>query len=171
MYELLRLRYVLLTALSVSLVPAPTAAREIYKWVDERGATHYGEQLPEGAVASLEVLDVTAAEATPGAGARDYRWTLDLANRLQADRLERERLRLDRQRLRLQQLEVESGNPQPNDAPQTYYVPFYGYPRRPHPRPPYHGKYPGYPPLPHGHLPPGRYPVPDVPKRVYLNRR
>ena len=116
MYELLRLRYVLLTALSVSLVPAPTAAREIYKWVDERGATHYGEQLPEGAVASLEVLDVTAAEATPGAGARDYRWTLDLANRLQADRLERERLRLDRQRLRLQQLEVESGNPQPNDA-------------------------------------------------------
>jgi len=174
MYEPLCWRHVLLIALSLLLVHTPAAAREIYKWVDAQGATHFGESPPAGSVASLEVLEVREAEAPPAFAPGDYRATLDMANSLQADRLERERLRLEREKLRLQQLEAESDNWRVNEAssPPSYYVPYYGYPRRPHPRRPYDGKYPGYPPgPPHGQHPPARYPVPDVPKRVYLDRR
>ena len=172
MYERLPLRYVVLTAISFLLVHTPTTAREIYRWVDEGGATHYGEVVPEGDVASLEVLEVTVMEVPPEAALRDYRATLDLANRMQADRLERERLRLEREKLRLQQRQVELDDWNSEDVPPStsYYVPYYRYPRRPYPRPPYYGKYPGYPRPPHGQHPPGRYPTTDAPKRVYLDR-
>jgi hypothetical protein len=172
MYELLRLRHALLTVLSSSLLYTPAVAEEIYKWVDEHGATHYGETLPTGDVASVEVLEVTPAAAPLQAAPRDYRSTLDIANRMQADRLERERLRLEREKLRQQQREAEFEQQRFNDTypPAAYGVPYYGYPRRPYPRPPYYGKYPGYPSPPYGQHPPGRYRAPDVPKRVYLDR-
>jgi hypothetical protein len=174
MYELSLWRQGLSMALSLLLVHAPVAAREIYKWVDERGATHFGETLPVGSVASLEVLEVRDAQVVPGVVLGDYSAILDMANRLQADRLERERLRLEREKLRLQQLKIESDSWQVNDAssPTSYYIPYYGYPRRPYPWPPYYGKVPGYPPgPPNGPRPPGRHPSPDVPKRVYLDRQ
>lgn len=171
MQKLLRLRPVLLTVVTVMLVHTAGFAREIYKWVDERGATHYGETLPDSDVASLEILDVTVVQVPLEASPRDFRLTLELANRMQADRLERERLLLAKAKLRLQQLEAELEERRINDTPPPipyygpYYRPYFAYPRAPYPAPPNHGKYPGYPP------PPGWYPVPDVPKRVYLERR
>ena len=172
MYELLCLRHAFLTILSISLLSPPAVGEEIYKWVDEHGATHYGETLPRGDVASVEILEVMPAATAAQAAPWDYRSTLDIANRMQADRLERERLRLEREKLRQQQREAEFEQQRLDDTspPEAYAVPYYGYPRRPYPRPPYYGKYPGYPPPSYGQRPPGRYRGPDVPKRVYLDR-
>ncbi len=172
MYEPLWLRLALLTILSPSLLSTSAAAEEIYKWVDEHGATHYGETLPQGEVASVEILEVTPVATPTQAAPWDYRSTLDIANRMQADRMERERLRLEREKLRQQQRDAEFEQQRFYDIPPpaAYSVPYYGYPRRPYPRPPYHGKSPGYPPPSYGQRPPGRYRVPEVPKRVDLDR-
>jgi hypothetical protein len=173
MCELSRLHLLLLSALSAALAQTPASAREVYKWVDQYGATHYAETLPESDVASLEVLDVSVEEAPPEAEPGAYRSTLEMADRMRADRLERERLRLEREKLRLQQLEAESMNQRFNSTPPpaSYYVPYYRYPRRPFARPPHYGKYPDYPSPPGQRPPAGGQPPADARSRVYPDRR
>jgi len=47
---------------------AAPAFAQVYKWVDERGVTHYGERPPQGSKAS-EVPNRLASPAPSGAGA------------------------------------------------------------------------------------------------------
>jgi hypothetical protein len=51
----------------ILLAAAAPAYAQVYKWVDERGVTHYGERPPQGSKAS-EVPDRLASPAPGGAG-------------------------------------------------------------------------------------------------------
>ena len=52
----------------IFLATALPAFAQVYKWVDERGVTHYGERPPQGSKAS-EVPNRLASPAPGGAGA------------------------------------------------------------------------------------------------------
>ena len=52
----------------IFLATAAPALAQVYKWVDERGVTHYGERPPQGSKAS-EVPNRLASPAPGGAGA------------------------------------------------------------------------------------------------------
>jgi len=52
----------------ILLAVAAPALAQVYKWVDERGVTHYGERPPQGSKAS-EVPNRLASPAPSGAGA------------------------------------------------------------------------------------------------------
>ena len=52
----------------IFLATAVPAFAQVYKWVDERGVTHYGERPPQGSKAS-EVPNRLASPAPGGAGA------------------------------------------------------------------------------------------------------
>lgn len=46
------------------ILGAGAAEAGIYKWVDEKGVTHYGEKAPEGAkAATVKVTDTTSSDA------------------------------------------------------------------------------------------------------------
>jgi len=153
----------LLTGTGLALSAAPAAAVEIYKWVDEDGSTHYSESLPTGEFAGLEILEARPSVPRSPAAANDYQSTLEVAASLQADRLERERVRLEKDKLRQQERRAREEVQRLNNAyaAPSYLVPYYRYPYRPypHPRPPYAVQ-----------PPPGHYPAPTVPKRVYIGR-
>src|SRR5213594_599249 len=55
----------------ILLAAAAPAFAQVYKWVDERGVTHYGERPPQGSKAS-EVPNRLASPAPGGAGAEAY---------------------------------------------------------------------------------------------------
>jgi len=48
-------------ALAIAALAAP-ASSQIYKWVDEKGRTHYGEKPPEG----VKAVEMGAAPPSPG---------------------------------------------------------------------------------------------------------
>jgi uncharacterized protein DUF4124 len=52
----------------IFMAAAVPALAQVYKWVDERGVTHYGERPPQGSKAS-EVPNKLASPAPGGAGA------------------------------------------------------------------------------------------------------
>ncbi len=52
----------------ILLATAAAAFAQVYKWVDERGVTHYGERPPQGSKAN-EVPNRLASPAPSGAGA------------------------------------------------------------------------------------------------------
>lgn len=143
-------------------------AQEIFKWVDEEGITHFSEQPPEVALASLEILEVVSRPATPSP-AGDIRTTLEVANDMQAGRLERERLRLEKQKLEQQNRQARLDAMRYDEAYRSayYYGPYWGYPR--HRRS--YGHHRGYPKQPYaGHRPPhGQYQGGggSVPRRVF----
>ncbi len=59
----IRLPAYLLTALAI-VVAATAGAGPIYKWVDAKGVTHYGEKAPDGAQTSqVKVSDTTSSDA------------------------------------------------------------------------------------------------------------
>lgn len=62
------LLHFLILAASLLLIEAGPAFAQVFKWVDERGVTHYGERPPQGAKAS-EVRDKLASPPPGGAGA------------------------------------------------------------------------------------------------------
>lgn len=52
-----------LLAIAVALA-APAHAEKFYKWVDEKGVTHYGEKAPENAQSStVKIGDTTSSDA------------------------------------------------------------------------------------------------------------
>jgi len=51
----------------ILLAAAAAAFAQVYKWVDERGVTHYGERPPQGSKAN-EVPNRLASPAPSGAG-------------------------------------------------------------------------------------------------------
>lgn len=155
----------LLTIFGLVVACAPAAAAQIYKWVSGDGTTHYGESLPDGEVASFEVLDVTPATPRPRPETNDYRSTLDMAASLQADRLARERVRLEKEKLRQEERRARDEAQRYKDtyASPSYLVPYYRYPYRSYPRPPRHGKHPGHPPSRPSPRPR------QVPMRVYVD--
>lgn len=54
----------LFTAAALALALVTPAGAAIYKWVDEKGVTHYGEKAPEGAKpAQVKVTDTTSSDA------------------------------------------------------------------------------------------------------------
>lgn len=65
----------LLKVLCLFLVLLPAYAQaQVYKWVDEKGVTHYGERAPQGRK-TQEVKDKLASPAAPaGAGASQPSW-------------------------------------------------------------------------------------------------
>jgi len=63
-----RLFRALLHFLILATVVAPALA-QVYKWVDERGVTHYGERPPQGAKAT-EVQDKLASPPPGGAASQ-----------------------------------------------------------------------------------------------------
>lgn len=56
-----------LTISCLCLALLPPAAAQVYKWVDEKGVTHYGERAPKGAK-SREVENKLANPAGPATG-------------------------------------------------------------------------------------------------------
>lgn len=62
------MRISLLLAFSFAVVPA---AQATYKWVDEKGVTHYSEHPPEGKATKMEVKPAAGA---PSAAERPDRW-------------------------------------------------------------------------------------------------
>lgn len=47
----------------LALAMVPAEASKIYKWVDEKGVTHYGEKAPDGAkAATVKVSDTTSSD-------------------------------------------------------------------------------------------------------------
>ena len=52
------------------MATAATALAQVYKWVDERGVTHYGERPPQGRKAS-EVPNKLGSPAPGGADSRE----------------------------------------------------------------------------------------------------
>jgi hypothetical protein len=58
----------LVLAASLLLVEGGPAFAQVFKWVDERGVTHYGERPPQGVKAS-EVRDKLASPPSGGPGA------------------------------------------------------------------------------------------------------
>lgn len=50
----------------IAVAAIQPALAQVYKWVDERGVTHYGERPPQG-VKAREVPDKLASPAPPGA--------------------------------------------------------------------------------------------------------
>jgi hypothetical protein len=167
MYQMLSRPGLLLAGFGLVLVAAPTAAMEIYKWVSGDGAIHYGESLPNGEIASFEVLEVIPVAPQSLPASNDYQSTLDMATRMQSDRLERERVRLEQEKLRQEERRARDEAQRYKDAytSPSYFMPYYPY--RPYRRPPYHGKYPGYPP---SRPPQGPHPAPNMPNRVFLDR-
>lgn len=58
-----RLPLYLLTVSAIALA-ATASAGPIYKWVDDKGVTHYGEKAPDGAQTSkVKVSDTTSSDA------------------------------------------------------------------------------------------------------------
>jgi hypothetical protein len=145
---------------------------EVYKWVSPAGVTHYAEQPPEFELASLEIMDVVAAEAVSPAVA-DYQSVLDVANSIEASRLERERVRLEREKLLLQERQLQQSQ---QLAEERYYGGYSGgyylpYRRYRHPVKPSPHKYGRNPvPTPHGKGGRSSYRGGTPPARVYLNR-
>ncbi len=72
---------------------APAAAQQVYKWVDDRGVTHYGEKPPGGRPSQ-------AVDATPSGWVRETGDAKECHTiRCQYDRLRAERLQDEAQRL------------------------------------------------------------------------
>jgi uncharacterized protein DUF4124 len=64
------LLHFLIFAAAVFVIEAVPASAQVFKWVDERGVTHYGERPPQGAKAS-EVQNKLASPAPGSAGGAD----------------------------------------------------------------------------------------------------
>lgn len=60
-----RLRQAWACLLVVLGASCPVAAATVYRWVDDEGRTHYGEQVPERYRATARVIGVDSAEPTP----------------------------------------------------------------------------------------------------------
>lgn len=57
-------RTLLAVAGLLAVLAVPAGAAGFYKWVDEKGVTHYGEKPPEGIqAASVKVRDTTSSDA------------------------------------------------------------------------------------------------------------
>jgi hypothetical protein len=96
----------MIAVLGMVLWAAPAAAQKLYKWVDERGVTHYSEKPPADKGAPAQLRDVTGststAESQRGARtARNSNGDLQQQER-EFQRRQRERDRADERRLQQQ---------------------------------------------------------------------
>lgn len=103
-----------ISLLAACVAWAAPASAQVYKWVDERGVTHYGQKPPPASARDSRVreldIDLTGNDPTP---ARGECYTIRCQyERLRADRLEREEeLRRDweaRQRASAAQKQAEA---------------------------------------------------------------
>lgn len=102
-------RSLLLWLLTLGLLlslPLSVQARDIYKWVDSNGVTHYSQAPPEQTETKAEIiqLEVTKPEIRPVDQAQSI---LAIANQFERARLNREKARFDRN-LSLARLELET---------------------------------------------------------------
>lgn len=75
----------LFTAVALVMALAAPAGAAIYKWVDEKGVTHYGEKAPEGAKpAQVKVTDTTSSDAEDELKALNERRNADAEARKKA---------------------------------------------------------------------------------------
>ena len=80
-----------LAVLAGTLLGPATAASQVYKWVDERGVTHYGEKPPTSARESrVKTLDIELTGNDPPPRAGECYTIQCQYTRMRADRLERE---------------------------------------------------------------------------------
>ena len=137
----------------------PAAAIEVYKWVDVKGATHYGQTPPVTPPASIKkvTLSVHKPQTTEQSGVQAM---LDVAKQLEISRLERERFRLEKKKIHIEKLKLlQAEQAAQNESRLSYGRPVYYSPRyRPPHRP--HKPHPYKPHRPHPHKPgvhaPGR---------------
>ena len=112
-------------------LPLSVQAKDIYKWVDSSGVTHYSQSPPEQTETQTEIiqLEETRSEIKP---VEQTQSTLEIANQFERARLAREKARFER-RLSLARLELETehSESEQDDAIDVQYVSVY-YPRFKH---------------------------------------
>ena len=124
------LLWLLTLGLLLSL-PFSIQAREIYKWVDSNGVTHFSQAPPEQTETNTEIiqLEETQPETKPEVQAQSI---LEIANQFERARLAREKARFDR-RLSLARFkqETERDELEQDNSNNLRYVPIF-YPRFKH---------------------------------------
>jgi hypothetical protein len=128
-------------ALTAAVSAAGVTAAPVYRWVDEGGVVHFGDEPPPDGAGAVERVEV---EPGSPAAADDYYSVVNQARRMEAQRLERERHRAEVEALRREAAPpAESAAPPRPDpvSPRAVWVVPRGY------------WGPGYRP---GHWPPGR---------------
>ena len=63
-------------AIAAALLPTPSTALEIYKWIDDDGVVHYSESRPEEPAATpVETLHIASANS-PAYDPDEYHWSI-----------------------------------------------------------------------------------------------
>lgn len=151
-----------LTLLMV-FVLLPAHAAVVHKWVDDKGVTHYSDQLPEAAKVEVTRIDVRERDSKKNRLEDNYYSIKNQWQRVRQERLQRDKLKLEQAR---QKAAAQASKPQivyVNEADDKRYAPVYFgsfYKRHRHGR--NHRKnrhkvgYPGK--RPHRKFPPGLHP-------------
>jgi hypothetical protein len=91
--DFVRIRWIAFAALVGSILFAQTAAGAMYKWVDEKGVTHYGDSIPPQYANKASQLpiksSVAAAKAEPVKSSADASMDLDQQKAVAKRQLER----------------------------------------------------------------------------------
>jgi len=126
----------LLLGLLLAIFWQTASAEKVYKWVDDKGVTHYGQQPPAEKPASIEKVQIEQNKPGPSNNSR-LKSTLDVAN--EHSRLERERLRLEQDKVNIEKKKAEQAEQRAAELEgNTSYTspnhgPGYGRPIRPRP--------------------------------------
>lgn len=139
------IQIILFSTLLVFASPA-AAIEEVYKWVDTKGATHYGQAPPVTQPASIE--KITLAEHNPETIVQpNIQATLDVAKQLEISRLARERFRLEKKKAHTEKLKALQAQQATYNQSRwgygysSYNRPYYGRPHKPyHPARPHKSK-------------------------------
>lgn len=99
-------------ALTAAVGAAGVAAAPVYRWVDEGGLVHFGDEPPPDGAGAVERVEVEPG--SPAAG-DDYYSVVNQARRMEAQRLERERHRAEVEALRR---EAAPAGPAPPPPPE-----------------------------------------------------
>jgi hypothetical protein len=159
-------------AIAAALLPTPSTALEIYKWVDDDGVVHYSESRPEEPLATpVETLHITSANS-PAYDPDEYHWSIlnqadrigDRWSAMQDEKAAQEALdRAAAAEARIDQLEhqLAAARETPDYlGARPFYGPFALFPNNRHPnrdhsrpdhdphRPPHHDRDHGTPPEP-----------------------
>lgn len=87
----MKIGFALLALLAASGLPASPAGAQVYKWVDDRGVTHYGERPPADESAAPNRLDIRTIGNDPPASATAGCYTIQCQyERMRDDRMLRD---------------------------------------------------------------------------------
>lgn len=120
----------------------PAHAAVVHKWIDDKGVTHYSDQVPETTKVEVTRIDVRGRVSKKTSLDDNYYSIKNQWQRVHQERLERDKLKLEQAR---QKAAVQATRPQiiyVNEAADKRYVPvFYGSFHNRHKRSRHHRKY------------------------------